>query len=252
MSTPVLSPPGQMLFLAARTELWNIFSSTFIVGSCFILQKKRASSHIKRKTDARFFKTLVLIRVAGFHKQFTNLNDFNRITRLYLRRLWMTELKYAPRRNWITNNKVLICIHSVVFFCASVIILNCVVLSSDNVCVIKRTKPMRTLYRAALALWCLVLAHSNMSLKDFCIWYLSMRLCLKDQRGMGLKREVKIILTCLKVVWGAPLAPVSSMYSSQLNSASSSMLSASGCKHTKNKNHPSIMSGSKEPARFWG
>lgn len=35
------------------------------------------------------------------------------------------------------------------------------------------------------------------------------------------------MLTCLKVVWGAASAPVSSMYSSQLNSVSSSMESAS-------------------------
>lgn len=34
-------------------------------------------------------------------------------------------------------------------------------------------------------------------------------------------------LTCLKVVWGAAFAPVCSMYSSQLNSASSSTESAS-------------------------
>lgn len=43
----------------------------------------------------------------------------------------------------------------------------------------------------------------------------------------GSRCEMKMALTCLKVVWGAASAPVSSMYSSQLNSASSSMDSAS-------------------------
>lgn len=52
------------------------------------------------------------------------------------------------------------------------------------------------------------------------------RLCLRDHGGTGLKSEREIIHTCLKVVWGAASAPVSSRYSSQLNSASSSMESA--------------------------
>lgn len=103
---------------------------------------------------------------------------------------------------------------------------------------------MRELYWTALMLWWQGLALPSMSLKYFCIWYLSMRLYLKDHKGDGIKVWGEVYtqsLTCLKVVWGAALAPVSSMYSSQLNSASSSMESAS--KWTKSPvNHHQLTS----------
>lgn len=94
----------------------------------------------------------------------------------------------------------------------------------------RETKPMRALCWTALMPGWRGPALPSMSLKYFCVWYLCMRLYLKDHKEDETEArgdDHTQLLTCLKVVWGAALAPVSSMYSSQLKSASSSMESAS-------------------------
>lgn len=79
----------------------------------------------------------------------------------------------------------------------------------------------------------------NMSLRDFLHMVLIYEAVFKGSpRGIGIKvrgEDHTQSLTCLKVVWGAASAPVSSMYSSQLNSASSSIDSASRRKQKKKK-----------------